>query len=98
MIFLNHGQHRKEDFGKKYNARIFNKAKERLEEICDVKITDEKLKEAFKVYNENRAEKRRFIKLAATHPQTIKASDRCLVLKSSYFILKDEHTKLLKET
>ncbi|MDO4689995.1 MAG: 2-hydroxyacyl-CoA dehydratase subunit D [Fusobacterium sp.] len=97
MIFLNHGQHRKEDFGKKYNARIFNKAKEELEKICDVKITDENLKKAFKVYNENRAEKRKFIKLAATHPQTIKASDRCYVLKSSYFMLKDEHTALLKK-
>ncbi|WP_022819227.1 2-hydroxyacyl-CoA dehydratase subunit D [Fusobacterium russii] len=97
MIFLNHGQHRKEDFGKKYNARIFNKAKEELEKICDVKITDENLKKAFKVYNENREEKRKFIKLAATHPQTIKASDRCYVLKSSYFMLKDEHTALLKQ-
>lgn len=97
MIFLNHGQHRKEDFGKKYNARIFNKAKEELEKICDVKITDENLKKAFKVYNENRAERRKFIKLAAVHPQTIKASDRCYVLKSSYFMLKDEHTALLKK-
>lgn len=97
MIFLNHGQHRKEEFGKKYNARIFNKAKEELEKICDVKITDENLKKAFEVYNENRAEKRKFIKLAAIHPQTIKASDRCHVLKSSYFMLKHEHTELLKK-
>ena len=97
MIFLNHGQHRKEEFGKKYNARIFNKAKEELEKICDVKITDENLRKAFKIYNENRAEKRKFIKLAAVHPQTIKASDRCYVLKSSYFMLKDEHTALLKQ-
>ncbi|MEL3898957.1 MAG: 2-hydroxyacyl-CoA dehydratase subunit D [Treponema phagedenis] len=97
MIFLNHGQHRKEDFGKKYNARIFKKAKEELEKICGVTVTDENLKKAFKVYNENRSEKRKFIKLAATHPQTIKASDRCYVLKSSYFMLKDEHTALLKE-
>lgn len=97
MIFLNHGQHRKEEFGKKYNARIFNKAKEELEQICNVKITDENLKKAFEVYNENRAEKRKFIKLAAIHPQTIKASDRCYVLKSSYFMLKHEHTELLKK-
>ena len=97
MIFLNHGQHRKEEFGKTYNARIFNKAKEELEKICGVKVTDENLKKAFKVYNENRAEKRKFIKLAAKHPQTIKASDRCYVLKSSYFMLKDEHTALLKQ-
>lgn len=97
MIFLNHGQHRKEEFGKKYNAKIFNKAKEELEKICDVKITDENLRKAFEVYNENRAEKRKFIKLAASHPQTIKASDRCYVLKSSYFMLKHEHTELLKK-
>ncbi|AVQ21919.1 2-hydroxyglutaryl-CoA dehydratase [Fusobacterium necrophorum subsp. funduliforme] len=97
MIFLNHGQHRKEDFGKQYNARIFKKAKEELEKICDVKVTDENLKKAFEIYNENRSEKRKFIKLAATHPQTVKASDRCYVLKSSYFMLKDEHTALLKK-
>lgn len=97
MIFLNHGQHRKEEFGKRYNARIFNKAKEELEKICDVKVTDENLKKSFEVYNENRAEKRKFIKLAAVHPQTIKASDRCYVLKSSYFMWKHEHTELLKK-
>lgn len=97
MIFLNHGQHRKEEFGKKYNATIFAKAKQELEQICDVKITDEALKEAFKVYNENRALKREFIKLAATHPQTIKASDRTYILKSGYFMLKDENNKMLKE-
>lgn len=97
MVFLNHGQHRKEDFGKKYNARIFKNAKEELERICDVKITDENLKKAFVVYNENRAERRKFIKLAASHPQSIKASDRSNVLKSSYFMLKDEHTTLLKQ-
>lgn len=97
MIFLNHGQHRKEDFGKKYNARIFNKARKELEEILGVEITDENLKNAFDVYNANRVEKRRFVKLAGDHPQTIKASDRCLILKSSYYMMKDEHTKLLKE-
>ena len=49
------------------------------------------------MYTETRAEKRRFIKLAASHPQSVKASDRCYVLKSSYFMLKDEHTELLKK-
>lgn len=97
MIFLNHGQHRKEEFGKTYNARIFTKAKEELEKICGVTVTNENLKKAFEVYNENRSEKRKFIKLTAKHPQTIKASDRCYVLKSSYFMLKDEHTALLKQ-
>ncbi len=97
MVFINHGQHRKEDFGKEYNARIFDKAKKELEEACEVEITDEKLKEAFEVYNENRALKREFIELAATHPQTIKASDRCRVLKAGYHMLKDEHSEYLKK-
>lgn len=97
MIFLNHAQHRKEEFGRVYNAKIFSNAKEQIEEIAGRKITDEDLKVAFEVYNENRAEKRKFIQLAAKHPQSIKASDRCYVLKSSYFMLKDEHTELLKQ-
>jgi hypothetical protein len=97
MVFLNHGQHRKEDFGKKYNAKIFDNARKELERICDVKITDEALKESFKIYNENRELKRKFIKLAASHPRSIKASDRCYVLKSGYFMLKEENNELLKE-
>ncbi len=97
MIFLNHGQHRKEDFGIEYNAKIFKKAMKEMEEICDVKVTDEALRNAFEVYNENRAQKRRFVELAATHPQTIKASDRTHVLKAGYHIFKDQHNEMLKK-
>ena len=97
MVFLNHAQHRKEDFGKTYNAKIFKQAAERLEEVCDVKITDENLKKAFEVYNENRALKREFVKLCGDYSKTIKASDRCNVLKASFHMLKDEHNKMLKE-
>lgn len=97
MVFLNHAQHRKEEFGKTYNAKIFKQASERLEEICDVKITDENLKKAFEVYNENRALKREFVKLCGDYSQTIKASDRSNVLKASHHMLKDEHNKMLKE-
>lgn len=68
MIFLNHGQHRKEDFGKQYNARIFKKAKEELEKICDVKVTDENLKKAFEIYNENRSEKKKIYQISCYSP------------------------------
>ena len=97
MVFLNHAQHRKEEFGKIYNAKLFESTRKRLEEICDVKITDENLKKAFEVYNENRRLKREFIKLVGSHSQTVKASDRCYVLKAAYFMLKDEYNTLLKE-
>lgn len=97
MVFLNHAQHRKEEFGKIYNAKLFESARKRLEEICDVKISDENLKKAFEVYNENRRLKREFIKLVGSHSQTVKASDRCYVLKAAYFMLKDEYNTLLKE-
>jgi len=40
MVFLNHGQHRKEEFGKQYNAKIFNKAKEELEKRLRGRNTD----------------------------------------------------------
>lgn len=48
MLFLNHGQHRKEEFGKIYNAKIFKKAKEELERVCDIKIDDANFKKLLK--------------------------------------------------
>lgn len=97
MVFLNHGQHRKEEFGKIYNAKIFDKARKELEKICGVEIPDENFAKTFEIYNENRALKREFIKLAADHRQTVKASERCLVLKASWHMLKEEHNELLRE-
>ena len=98
MIFLNHGQHRKEEFGITYNARLFKQAAEELKKALGFdEIKDEDFKKTFEIYNKNRALKREFVKLAGDHRQTISTKDRSNVIKSSYFMLKEEHNELLED-
>ena len=98
MIFLNHGQHRKEEFGITYNARLFKQAAEELKKALGIdEIKEEDFKKTFEIYNKNRALKREFVKLAGDHRQTISTKDRSNVIRSSYFMLKEEHNELLED-
>lgn len=95
-IFLAHPQNRRPEYGIQYTISQYCNVKEQLEEIAGAKITDEALKNAIKVYNQSRAERRRFVKLAGKHPEAVSAVNRSAVLKASYFMLKDEYTEALK--
>lgn len=97
FIYLAHPQNRKKDFGIKYAEQVFTRVLKELEEIAGKKATKEDLLKAYELYNENRQEKRRFSHLAAIHPEVVSATLRSAVFKSSYFMEKEEHTKLLKE-
>lgn len=97
FIFLAMGQNRQPEYGIKYTMYQYSNVKKQLEEISGVEITDEKLKDAIHVYNESRAERRRFVKLAGKHPEVITPTKRSSVFKSAYFMLKPEHTQMLKE-
>ena len=95
-IFLAHPQNRRPEYGIQYTISQYRNVKEQLEEIAGAKITDEALKNAIKVYNQSRVERRRFVKLAGEHPEAVSAVNRSAVLKASYFMLKDEYTEALK--
>lgn len=95
-IFLAHPQNRRPEYGIQYTISQYRNVKEQLEEIAGAKITEEALKNAIKVYNQSRAERRRFVKLAGEHPEAVSAVNRSAVLKASYFMLKDEYTEKLK--
>ena len=69
----------------------------KIESVTGVTITDEALQKSIDVYNENRAELRRFTALAAVHPEVISPADRHHVIKARYFMEKGAHTVLLKE-
>lgn len=97
FMFLAHPQSRKPEYGIKYTMTEYNRIKGQLEEIAGKEITDEKMYNAFKVYNESRAARREFIELAGKHSDVISAVSRSAVLKSAFFMLKDEHTLFLKE-
>lgn len=96
-IFLAHPQNRRPEYGIKYTMSQYGHIKEKLEEIAGHKITDEKIQEAIKIHNKNRAAKRKFVKLAGQHPDVVSAVSRSAVIKSSFFMTKEDHTKLLEE-
>lgn len=97
MIFMAHPQNRKPEFGIKYCMSIYSKMLHQLEEIAGHNVSDEDIKEAIKIYNQNRQAKREFVKNAGKHPELVSAVQRRSVLKSSYFIDKAQHTKMLNE-
>ncbi len=97
FIFVAHPQNRKKDFGIKYTNDIYRKVKIQLEEIAGKQITDEKLREAIAVYNQSRECRRTFIRLAGEHPEAVTPTERSAVLKSAFFMTKDEHTEMLAQ-
>ena len=84
-IFLAHPQNRRPEYGIQYTISQYNNVKEQLEEIAGKKITDEALKEAIKVYNRSREERRRFVKLAGEHPEAVSAVNRSAVHQTALY-------------
>lgn len=69
----------------------------KLESATGVTITDRAVERSIEVYNENRAEMRRFTELAACHPELIGPAQRHDVIKARYFMEKGAHTAKLRK-
>ena len=96
-IFLAHPQQRKPAFGLQFTMDQYQHVKSELEKISGSAITDEALRQAIKVYNRSRAARREFVKLAGEHPEAVSAVARSAVLRSAWFMEKEEHTDRLTE-
>ena len=97
VIFLAHPQNRFEDFGLQFTVDQYTHVKKELEKIAGREITNDDIKNAIKVYNESRAARRKFVKLASDHCDVITPTKRTAVLKAFHFMLKDEYTAKLNE-
>ena len=97
VIFLAHPQNRFEEFGLQFTVDQYNHVKEELEKIAGREITNDDIQNAIKVYNESRAARRKFVKLASEHCDVITPTKRSAVLKAFYFMLKDEYIAKLNE-
>jgi bcr-type benzoyl-CoA reductase subunit C len=95
LIFLAHPQNRKEDFGLVYAAAEYRRVRAELEDLAHKEISDASILDTIRVYNENRAARREFVRLAGAHPKAVSPGKRAAVLKSAYFTDKSEHTELL---
>lgn len=97
VIFLAHPQNRFEEFGLQFTVDQYNHVKKELEKIAGREITNNDIQNAIKVYNESRAARRKFVKLASDHCDVITPTKRSAVLKAFYFMLKDEYIAKLNE-
>lgn len=97
FLFLAHPQNRREEFGVTYTRKIYEKVKQQLEAIAGQSISTEKLQQAISIYNQSRAARRTFIRLAGEHPEAVSPARRSAVLKSAFFMTKPEHTALLQK-
>jgi len=97
FFFLSHPQSRRPEYGVSFTVSQYTELLSGLESISGVRATDEKLREAIRLCNANRAARREFVRLCGEHPDVISCRSRCLALKSSYFMAKPEHTAMLNE-
>lgn len=97
MITFVHPQNRKIKAGVEYLVAEYQNVKKQIEAIRGSEITEQEITKAIEVYNEHRAVMRDFVELTASHLNTIDSKTRSNVIKSSYFMRKDEHTALVKE-
>lgn len=96
VIFLAHPQNRFADWGMQFTIDQYQDVKKQLEKIASKAITPEDLKRTIKVYNRSRAARRAFVKLAGAHCDVITPIRRMQVLKSAWFMAKDEYTEKLE--
>ncbi|MGB5823574.1 MAG: 2-hydroxyacyl-CoA dehydratase family protein [Proteocatella sp.] len=97
FMFLAHPQNRRKEYGITFTIAQYSTVRKKLEEIGGKAILDENIQKSIKVYNESRSSRRKFVELAGKHPELISPKMRNAVLKSAYFILKQEHTILINE-
>ncbi len=90
-------QNRKIEAGITFNTTQMQKTKEKIEAIMDVKITDEAIEDAIKLFNENRKKLQEFVALVPKHLDVVTTTRRTKVISSAYIMEKSEHNALLDE-
>lgn len=95
FIPMTYPQNRKPAYGIAYTKAGYERVIADLEKIGGTYDAD-KLAESCKVYNEHNAAMRKVDELIAKHPE-VTAAQRSDVFKSAWFMLKEEHTALVKE-
>lgn len=97
FITLVYPQNRKLEAGIKYLVDELENVKKELEKIAGKTISEEAIRKSIDVYNEHRKVMREFVELAASHPNSINNLQRSRIIKSGFFMLKEEHTEKIKE-
>lgn len=79
------------DFIMNQNERL----KKEIEEISGTEITEEKLEEAFEIYEAYREAARKFVEMVGDYPKMLTPTVRHLILKAAWFMDKKVYTEKL---
>ncbi len=95
FIPMTYPQNRKPDYGIKFTRAGYERVISDLEVATGAKFSEVALANSNRIYNEHNAAMREFAKVAADHK--ISAAQRNDVFKSAWFMLKEEHTALVRQ-
>ncbi|OON86702.1 benzoyl-CoA reductase [Oribacterium sp. C9] len=96
FIPMTYPQNRKPEYGAQFTKAGYERVISELEELGLPRFSDEKLKASLSVYEEHNRVMNEVSELMASHPE-ISNQERSDVFKSAFFMLKEEHTALVKE-
>lgn len=88
---------RKSDAGISYLAEEYKKLAWELEKISGHSMTDDLLQNSIEVFNEHRRAMNAFLDEAAGHCEVITPYYRHMVIKSSFFVPRETHTRWLTQ-
>ena len=97
VLGMSYGQQRKLKAGREYTIREYKRIRHEIEKIAGVAITNEKVEDAFALYEDYRGTLRAFEDAAAEHPEIITAKKRMMIIKAGLFMDKAVYTPKVKE-
>lgn len=97
VIGMSYPQMRWAGFAKDYLISEYKRVRKEIERVTGVLISDQKIEDAFALYEDCRAALREFVEIAREYPATINAVTRHLVIKAGGFMDKAVYIAHLKE-
>ena len=92
-----HPQNRDDPYACDFLAEEYRALAVRLEELTGVRIENDKLNASIEIYNQHSLAMTDFVKTANDHLNVIDPIIRHAVMKSAAFMLKEEHTEVVRE-
>lgn len=96
FIPMTYPQNRKPDFGVEFTKAGYERVIKDLTEYTSLSFDDAALAQSIEVYNAHNAAMRELVSALAEHPEVSNAQ-RSDIFKSAFFMLKEEHTALVRE-
>lgn len=97
VISFIHPQNREDSNAKEFLTAEYHAVGKRLEELTKTKIENAKLSESIDIYNTHSATMMEFTEIAKSHLDIIDPITRHSVMKSGTFMLKEEHTAIVRQ-